>query len=99
MSEWAAHETRVLKNHTAEQEDRGPVYESEYLTLLHAGALKTVSWHSRKCKPQPASQPELCLVGYTALILNIAKAGQHVKQPSQVPSPVYYLPASAHRRR
>lgn len=87
----------VLKNY--EQKDRGPVYESEYLTLLHAGVLKTVSCYSCKFKPQPASQLSLCLVGYTALILNIAKAGQHVKQPSQVPSPVYSLPASAHRHR
>ena len=82
MSEWVDHETMVLKNYTAEQEDRGPVYESEYLTLLHAGALKTVSCHGCKFKPQPASQLLLCLVGYTALILNITKAGQHVKQPS-----------------
>lgn len=99
VSEWVDHETTVLKNYTAEQEDRGPVYESEYLTLLHGGALKTVSCQSCKFKPQPASQLSLCLVGYTALILNIMKAGQHVKQPSQVPSPVYSLLASAHRHR
>lgn len=97
MSEWVGHETTILKDYRAEQEDRGPVYEREYLTLLHAGALKTVSCHRRKFKPQPASQLSLCLVGYAASILNITKAGQHVKQPSQVPSPVYYLPASAHR--
>jgi len=99
VSEWVDHETMVLKDYAAEQEARGPVYESEYLTLLHAGALKRVSCHSCKFKPQPSSQLSLCLVGYAASILNITKAGQHVKQPSQVPSPVYSLPASAHRHR
>lgn len=92
-------ETMVLKNCTADQEERGPVYENEYLTLLQAGALKTVSCHSGKFKPQPCSQLWVCLVGYTAVVLHIMKAGQHVKQPSQVPSPVYSLPASARRQR
>lgn len=85
----------VLKNDTAEHKDRGPGCESQALTLLHAGALKTVSCHSCKFKPQPASQLSLCL-GYSALTLNTVKAGQHVKQPRQVPSPVYSLPAGTY---
>lgn len=40
MSEWVDHETMVLKNYRAEQEERGPACESECLTLLRAGALK-----------------------------------------------------------
>lgn len=51
MSEWVDHETMVLKNYTADEEERGPVYENESLTLLHAGALKTVSCHNGKFKP------------------------------------------------
>lgn len=49
MSGWVDHATMVPKNYRAEQEERGPVYESEYLTLLHAGVLKTVSCH--RCLP------------------------------------------------
>lgn len=43
MSEWVGRKATVLKNRTAEQKDRGPVDESESLTLLHAGALKTTA--------------------------------------------------------
>lgn len=32
-----------LKNRTAELKDGGPAHESESLTLLHAGALKTAA--------------------------------------------------------
>lgn len=66
MSEWVAHESMVLKNCTADQDERGPVYENEYLTLLHAGAGKTARCHSGKLKPPPSCQLWVCLVGYTA---------------------------------
>lgn len=99
MSEWVDYEAMVLKNCTADQDERGPIYENEYLTLLLAGAGKTASCHSGKFKPQPSSQLWVCLVGYAALVLHLMKAGQHVKQPSQVPSPEHFLPAPAHRHR
>lgn len=97
MSEWVDHETMVLKNCTADQEERGPVYENEYLTLLHAGAGKTASCHSGKFKPQPSSQ--LWCVWWDTLPWYFTSWRLASMLNSQAPSPVYSLPASAHRHR